>query len=102
MPLVRRVPKFGFHNPMRVEYEVVNVERLDKLAADGKLAEGKVDPAMLHAMGVVSKKSLPVKILGNGELKAKLEVHAHAFSKSALQKIEAVGGKAQVITTTAK
>lgn len=102
MPLVRRVPKFGFHNPLRVEYAVVSVERLGKLAADGKLAEGKVDPTMLHAMGVVSKRSAPVKILGNGELKAKLEVHAHAFSKSAQEKIEAAGGKAQVITKTAK
>lgn len=101
MPLTRRVPKFGFHNPMRVEHEIVNVEVLDRLAAKGKFADGKVSPQALYDVGAVSKRSAPVKILGNGELKAKLEVHAHAFSKSAIQKIEAAGGKAETIVSTA-
>ena len=102
MPLVRRVPKFGFHNPMRVEYSVVNVETLDKLFTAGKLSDGKIDPARLYDLGAVSKKSAPVKILGNGALKSKLEVHAHAFSKTAIEKIEATGGSAKVISNTVK
>lgn len=100
MPLVRRVPKFGFHNPTRVEYEIVNVDVLEKLAAAGKLSDGKVNPQVLYTVGAVSKKFFPVKILGNGELKAKLEIHSHAFSASAIQKIEAVGGKAERIPLT--
>lgn len=100
MPLSRRLPKFGFHNPSRIEHEVVNVEVLERLAAGGKFAEGKVTPEALYTIGAVSKKSAPVKILGNGELKARLEVHAHAFSKSAVQKIEAAGGKATVISSS--
>lgn len=102
MPLIRRVPKFGFHNPMRVEYQVVNVEVLDRLATSGKFNEGKVTPEVLYTVGAVSKKSMPVKILGNGELKSTLEIRAHAFSKSAIQKIEAAGGKADIITSTMK
>ena len=102
MPLVRRVPKFGFHNPMRVEYSVVNVETLDKLFTAGKLSDGKIDPARLYDLGAVSKKSAPVKILGNGALKSKLEVHAHAFSKTAIEKIEATGGSAKVISNAVK
>lgn len=102
MPLTRRVPKFGFTSPFRVEHQVVNVEVLERLATGGKFAEGKVTPEVLYASGAVSKKAVPVKILGNGELKAKLEVHAHAFSKSAREKIEAAGGKTELIRTPAK
>ena len=102
MPLIRRVPKFGFHSPHRVEYSIVNVEKLEKLAVAGKFSDGKVNPDVLYSAGAVSKKSAPIKILGNGELKAKLEIRAHAFSKSAVQKIEAVGGKAETITSAAK
>jgi large subunit ribosomal protein L15 len=98
MPLVRRVPKFGFTNINRVEFQKVNVERLEALAASGKFKDGVVTPELLYSLGVVSKKSDPVKILGNGELKSKLNVTAHAFSKSAIEKIEAVGGKSQTIT----
>lgn len=102
MPLTRRVPKVGFKNPFRIEKQVVNVEVLERLAANGKLGDGKVTPEVLYHVGAVSKKSTPIKILGNGELKAKLDVHAHAFSKSAIQKIEAAGGKAEMITSAAK
>src|SRR5712664_1478223 len=94
MPLVRRVPKFGFKNINREEYQVVNVATLDKLLASGKIKDGKVSPESLYGAGAVAKKAAPVKILGEGELKAKLEVRAHAFSKSAVQKIESAGGKA--------
>ncbi len=102
MPLVRRVPKFGFHSPFRVAYQAVNVSTLERLSAAGKISAGKVDPVLLHTLGAISRKSSPVKILGDGELKAALEVSAHAFSKSAAQKIEAAGGKAITITQSAK
>ena len=93
MPLIRRVPKFGFFNPFRVEYQGVNVLTLEKLSTDGKVDDGKITPEILYRLGVISKKNVPVKILGNGELKAVLDVTAHAFSKSAVQKIETAGGK---------
>ena len=96
MPLTRRLPKFGFHSPFRTEYRVVNVEVLQRLVTDGKLKD-VVTPEVLHSLGIVSKKSDPVKILGDGELKAKLDVTAHKFSKSAVEKITAAGGKATEI-----
>ena len=102
MPLARRVPKRGFHSPFKVEYQVVNVEALEKLAADGRLQDGVITPEVLVKLGVVKKADMPVKVLGNGELKAKLEVSAHAFSKSAVQKIETVGGKVQSISSISK
>jgi large subunit ribosomal protein L15 len=101
MPLIRRTPKFGFHSPFKTEYQVVNVETIEKLAAAGKLS-GKVTPEVLHTVGAVAKKSMPVKILGVGDIKAKLEVTAHAFSKSAAEKIEKAGGKAIKIETPKK
>ncbi len=101
MPLIRRAPKFGFHSPFKIEYQVVNVETLEKLAAAGKLT-GKVTPEALHTAGAVAKRSVPVKILGVGDIKAKLEVTAHAFSKSAAEKIEKAGGKAIKIETAKK
>ena len=98
MPLVRRVPKFGFTNPHRVEYQAVNVKMLDALVQKGKIADGKVTPDILVHLGVVSKKRQPVKILGDGEIKSKLDVSAHAFSKSAIQKIESAGGSVHIIS----
>ncbi len=92
MPLNRRLPKFGFRNPFRVEYQIVNVSTLGKLAEDGKLPDGKVTPEILYKLGAVSKKSQPVKILGDGTISEKLEVSANAFSDSASKKIEAAGG----------
>ncbi len=102
MPLIRRIPKFGFHSPFRVEYQVVNVATLEKLHAAGKLAGGKVSPEILFSIGTVAKRTAPVKILGEGELKTKLEISAHAFSKSAAQKIEGAGGKAITISSEKK
>jgi large subunit ribosomal protein L15 len=102
MPLSRRVPKFGFHNPLKAEYQIVNISTLEKLGNSGKFTNGKVDPEILYNVGAVSKKSVPVKILGDGDLKSKLEVTAHSFSKSAVQKIEAVGGKAITISHSTK
>ena len=91
MPLQRRVPKFGFKNINRVEYQPVNLSALQAYAeASGAAA---VTVADLVAAGV-AKKNMRVKILGNGTLTAKLDVTAHAFSESAKAAIEAVGGTA--------
>jgi large subunit ribosomal protein L15 len=102
MPLARRLPKRGFHSPFKTEFQVVNVEGLEKLAAAGKLQNGVVNPEVLLKHRLVKSKILPVKVLGNGELKARLDVSAHAFSKSASQKIETAGGKAQTISSSQK
>lgn len=91
MPLQRRVPKRGFHNPFRVEYQAVNIGTLQKLADDNKFQEGKVNAASLYKNGVIRKVG-PYKILGQGELKTKLEIEAHAFSASAKEKVESAGG----------
>ena len=98
MPLVRRVPKFGFHNPLRIEYQTVNVSTLDKLVMDGRIPDQMVNPEILYKTGSITKKSVRVKILGDGELKSKLEIAAHSFSKSAIKKIESAGGKAITIS----
>ena len=91
MPLQRRLPKFGFKNINRVEYQPVNLSALQAYAeASGAAA---VTVADLVAAGV-AKKNMRVKILGNGTLTAKLDVTAHAFSESAMAAIEAVGGTA--------
>ncbi len=102
MPLSRRLPKRGFHSPFRIEYQVVNIEVLEKLAADGKIQDGVITPEILAKLGVVKNAARPVKVLGTGGLKTKLDISAHAFSKSAVQKIETVGGKAQTISSTSK
>lgn len=102
MPLVRRVPKRGFHSPFKKEYQILNVDTLEKLAADGKMPNGVVTPEVLVKLGAVKKMDMPIKVLGNGELKTKLDVSAHAFSKPAIQKIETVGGKAQTISVSRK
>ncbi|MDR0711110.1 MAG: 50S ribosomal protein L15 [Prevotellaceae bacterium] len=91
MPLQRRLPKFGFKNPNRVEYKAINIYTLQALAEKTGLSVIGVDTIV--GAGLASKNDL-VKILGQGELKAKLEVTAHAFSKSAVAAIEAQEGKA--------
>lgn len=96
MPFVRRVPKFGFHSPFRTEYQVLNLSRLQALAEAGKLADGAVTNEALYGIGAVSKRNKPVKILGNGELTAKLSVQVDSVSASARAKIEAAGGTVTV------
>lgn len=91
MPLQRRLPKFGFTNPNRVEYHPVNLDDLQAIV--DKTKAKKIDLELLVSNGVVGKKDL-VKILGRGELKAKVEVEVHKFSASAVSAIEAAGGKA--------
>jgi large subunit ribosomal protein L15 len=98
MPLTRRVPKFGFKSRNKVEVQEVNVESLERLIAAKKISGGVVTPEVLYEAGLISRKSGRIKILGNGELKSRVEVSAHAFSKSALAKIEATGGKANLLT----
>jgi len=93
MPLKRRVPKRGFTNIFRVEYRTVNVDRLNELAAGTE-----VTPEFLQKQGLLRKGTNPVKVLGNGELKIALTVRAHKYTGSAVQKIEAAGGKAEVIS----
>ena len=91
MPLQRRLPKFGFKNINRVEYQAVNLSTLQKLAEKNNLT--KIGLEELVAAGVVNAKGL-VKVLGNGKLTAKVEVVANAFSKTAEAAIQAVGGTA--------
>ena len=93
MPLQRRVPKFGFKNPTRVEYQAVNVSTIQKIAEVYGLNE--IDVNAIKSAGFASKTDL-VKVLGNGEISAAVTVKADAFSASAIKKIEAAGGKAVV------
>ena len=91
MPLHRRLPKRGFTNIFRIEYEVVNLERL------AELGETNITPEVLRKHGVVKSKSARIKVLGDGELTSALTVQAHKFSKSAQDKIAQAGGKIEVI-----
>jgi len=90
MPLHRRMPKRGFTNIFRKEYSIVNLEAL------AALGETTINPDVLRKAGVIKTKH-PVKILGDGELKSALTVHAHKFSKSAQEKITKAGGKFEVL-----
>ena len=92
MPLVRRLPKRGFYNAFRTEYVAINVDRLE-IFEDGAV----VGPVQLIEAGIIKKIEDGVKILGNGELTKKLTVQAAKFTATAKEKIEAVGGKAEVI-----
>jgi large subunit ribosomal protein L15 len=94
MPIQRRVPKFGFKNINRKEYRSINLDAIQKLAAENKLSV--VDAEILVNHGLASKNDL-VKVLGRGEITLKLEVKAHAFSEKAKAAIEAQGGVASII-----
>jgi len=87
MPLQRRLPKFGFTNINKKEYQVVNVQDLEKLKK-----KDDVTPDVLYENGLIRKKSVPVKLLGNGDLKSKVTIKVHAVSKTAQEKIEKQGG----------
>ena len=91
MPLQRRLPKRGFVNIFKTEFQPVNLEALSQLEGNTiKLAD-------IYEAGLASKKNRPVKILGQGDISRAINVSAHAFSKTAIQKIEAAGGKVEVI-----
>ncbi len=92
MPLQRRIPKFGFTNIFKKIFQIVNLKDLERV--------GEVEvitPEVLYKNRVVRKKKIPIKILGKGEIENKLVVKAHAYSKSAREKIEKAGGVAEVI-----
>ena len=92
LPLYRKLPKRGFHNKFGKAYAIINVEDLERFE-DGAV----VDAALLQEVGLVSRIDDGVKVLGNGELTKKLTVKAAVFSNTAKEKIEAVGGKTEVI-----
>jgi large subunit ribosomal protein L15 len=92
MPLARRIPKRGFNNIFATKYSIINVSDLNKFT-DGTV----VDTELLVAAGLVKKINDGVKVLGNGELTAKLTVKAAKFTQSAIEKIEKAGGKAEVM-----
>ncbi len=92
MPLHRRIPKRGFHNPFGVAYSVVNLEELNVFPAGET-----VTPELLRAHGFVRRATDPIKVLGDGELKTKLTIHAHAFSAAAKDKITKAGGTFEVV-----
>jgi large subunit ribosomal protein L15 len=92
MPLHRRIPKRGFRNPFGVSYSVINLEELNAFPAGET-----VTPELLRAHGFVRRATDRIKVLGDGELKNKLTVHAHAFSAAAKEKITKVGGTFEVV-----
>ena len=92
MPLHRQLPKIGFSNRFRVEYQVVNLE-----AIEARGLEGEIGLQELRQAGLIRKVNEPVKILGQGALSRSVTIRAHKFSQSALDKIDQVGGKAEVI-----
>jgi len=95
MPLHRRLPKRCFTNIFRTEYTVVNLDRIAETIADLKVKEISLDD--YKNLGLASSKRALIKILGSGELKSAITIHAHKFSKSAVEKIEKAGGKAVVL-----
>jgi large subunit ribosomal protein L15 len=94
MPLQRRVPKFGFRSPNRIETKPINLAAIQELVEKTNASDINID--ILLANGLISKSDI-VKILGNGELKAKVNVSAHAFSKAAVEAIEKLGGSVTVL-----
>jgi len=92
MPLQRRIPKRGFHNRFRVEYQVVNVRDLERIE------DTEITPAVMRERGLISSLRKPVKILGSGDLGRSVNVTAHRFSGSAQSKIEAAGGSVSLIS----
>ncbi len=97
MPLQRRVPKFGFTNIFRVPYQVVNVNALQRVADEKKISKDVLNAEVLKNLGLVSSSTKPIKILGKGELKAKINLEVNAFSKSAKEKVEAAGGSIKTV-----
>jgi large subunit ribosomal protein L15 len=98
MPLTRRIPKFGFRNPFRVEYQVVNVGALEERFEVGDT----VTAATLYDHGLLPRKYEPVKLLGNGDLAKRLQIVVDAASATARQKVEAAGGSIQIDTLNAR
>jgi large subunit ribosomal protein L15 len=97
MPLQRRIPKYGFTNIFRKEYQLINLSRLQKLADENKLTDSVLNAAEFKKLGLVSSDKKPIKILGSGEIKVKVQIEVSAFSSSAKEKIETAGGSIKKI-----
>ncbi|OGW67295.1 MAG: 50S ribosomal protein L15 [Nitrospirae bacterium RIFCSPLOWO2_02_FULL_62_14] len=93
MPLIRRLPKYGFRYPFRTEYAVINLKSLVMLGT-----VEQITPSVLAGAGLIKRKTQLVKILGTGDLSRPVTIQAHKFSKSAVEKIQAAGGRAEVIS----
>ncbi len=89
--MIRRIPKRGFRSKVSKEFQIVNLKNLESIK------EKSINPALLQELGLIKSKTKPVKILGDGEIKAALTVLAHAFSKSAQDKIKNAGGSVEVL-----
>jgi large subunit ribosomal protein L15 len=96
MPLQRRLPKRGFTNIFRTEYQEISVSRLASLDIND------ITPEVMFKNRILTRKKMPVKVLGNGDIEKAITVKAHAFSKSAIEKIEKAGGKAEIIGKKAR
>ncbi len=92
MPLQRRMPKRGFKPPARHEMQIVNLEALARCGN-----QETIMPLLMKSVGLIRHSEEPVKILGKGEIKIKVTIQAHAFSKSALEKIQNAGGRAEIL-----
>ena len=98
MPFTRRIPKFGFKNPFRVEYQVINIGLLEERFDAG----ATVDAAALWSRGLLQRKHEPVKLLGNGKLSKRFVVKVDAVSQSAKEKVESLGGSVEIETASAR
>ena len=92
MPLQRRIPKFGFTNIFKVYYQLVNLNALQRIADEKKLKDDVLNAVALRKLGLIKSTKKPVKVLGKGEIKVKVNLEVNAFSETAKEKIEAAGG----------
>ncbi|MBN2570607.1 MAG: 50S ribosomal protein L15 [Ignavibacteriales bacterium] len=92
MPLQRRIPKRGFTSVFKTKFQVINLNTIQEWIDNKKIANNTITAVILHESGLLKKVSTPYKVLGDGKLTAKINIEAHAFSKSAKEKIEAIGG----------
>ena len=97
MPLQRRIPKFGFTNPGRTEFQVLNLGKIQSYFEKNKSNLQSLNPDVLFKEGIISKRNTLLKVLGDGEFNQKVEISAHKFSKLAIEKIEKNGGKAIIL-----
>jgi large subunit ribosomal protein L15 len=97
MPLQRRIPKFGFTNIFKVYYQVVNVNSLQRVADEKKINEDVLNASSLKKLDLIKSLKKPVKVLGKGELKAKVNLEVDSFSVKAKEKIEAAGGSVKKV-----
>ena len=97
MPLQRRIPKFGFTNIFRTRYQIVNLNSIQRLVDEKMIKDENINAENLKSLGLITTTRIPVKILGKGELKSKLNIEADACSNSAKQKIESAGGTIKII-----